>query len=322
METLNTLLARFQEIAISGVSNLEPYAVHTFMALIVVDFVWTYIQKIAREEGSFTALFSTLVIKCFKYGFWFYVITHYGEILNTIKNSFIMIGTVAGGGGFSAADISNPSAIISSGIEHMLPITDKLKATSLFEMSSAVLLLVVGYIIGMACYFVIAFQVFLTLTEFYLISTMLIIFIPFAVVDKTSFLAEKAISALVGFGVRMSVLSMIIGISAPLLESNNLEGTAISQIAYFCATTMALAILVWQAPAMAGGLMSGSPMLSGNGLMAGAVGVATSGASIIKDQMGGGSGGGNSGGSSGGSGDGLDGYRNSRSLANESRPLT
>jgi type IV secretion system protein TrbL len=121
-----------------------------------------------------------------------------------------------------------------------------------------------SYILIVLCYFIIAIQVFLTVLEYYLITALSGIFIPFGIFPPTKFLAEKAIGAVVSAGVKMMVLSFLLAVVDPVLKSISFSGADITynELWSVLLTAGAIAFLAWNAPGMAAGLLAGCPTLS------------------------------------------------------------
>lgn len=74
----------------------------------------------------------------------------------------------------------------------------------------------------MRAYFVLALQIFLTRIEFALISTLGLFLISFGVFKYTAFMAEKVFGAIISFGVKFMVLSFIVSVGLPLMETLSL----------------------------------------------------------------------------------------------------
>ena len=66
------------------------------------------------------------------------------------------------------------------------------------------------------CFFVLAVQLFITLIEFKLTTLAGFVLIPFALWNKTSFLAEKVLGNVVSSGIKVLVLAVIVGIGSGL----------------------------------------------------------------------------------------------------------
>jgi type IV secretion system protein TrbL len=116
----------------------------------------------------------------------------------------------------------------------------------------------------MLCFFIIGIQIFITYLEFYVVATLALILIPFGVNKHTAFLGEKAIGAVLSFGIKLMVLAFIASIAVPLVKTWSLP-TDPSNEQIFCLLLGSLAItfLAWHAPGVAAGLLSGSPSLTG-----------------------------------------------------------
>ena len=65
----------------------------------------------------------------------------------------------------------------------------------------------------MLCYFLIGIQIFITYLEFYVIATLALILLPFGVNRRTAFLGEKAIGAVLSFGIKLMVLAFIAAVA-------------------------------------------------------------------------------------------------------------
>jgi len=111
--------------------------------------------------------------------------------------------------------------------------------------------------------------VFITYLEFYLISALGLILVPFGVFKHTSFLAEKVFGAIIAFGIRLMVLAFILSVTQQTLSSFVLPpDPTVKQISLVLFTAVTVMGLSWHAPAIASGLMAGSPGL-GLGAVAG-----------------------------------------------------
>src|SRR3546814_10564496 len=67
-------------------------------------------------------------------------------------------------------------------------------------------------------FFVLAIQLFITLIEFTLTTLAGFVLVPFALWNKTAFLAEKVLGNVVSSGIKVLVLLVIVGIGTGLFE--------------------------------------------------------------------------------------------------------
>jgi type IV secretion system protein TrbL len=121
----------------------------------------------------------------------------------------------------------------------------------------------VSYLLIMAAFLAMAIQAFLAVLEYYLITAVAGVLVPWALLPQTKFLAEKAIGAVVSAGIKLMVLAFIIAVTNPVLASIHFSGPEIklNELWSVLLTTGAIAFLSWHAPSLAAGLLAGSPSL-------------------------------------------------------------
>src|SRR3546814_6974885 len=74
--------------------------------------------------------------------------------------------------------------------------------------------LVIAWVIVIAAFFILAIQLFITILEFKLTSLAGFILVPFALWNRTSFLAERVLGNVVSSGIKVMVLAVIVGIGS------------------------------------------------------------------------------------------------------------
>ena len=79
-----------------------------------------------------------------------------------------------------------------------------------------IVVLFIARLVVILCFFVLAVQLFITLIEFKLTTLAGFVLIPFALWNKTSFLAEKVLGNVVSSGIKVLVLAVIVGIGSGL----------------------------------------------------------------------------------------------------------
>ena len=131
-------------------------------------------------------------------------------------------------------------------------------------------------------FFILAVQLFVTLIEFKLTTLAGFVIIPFALFNKTAFLAEKVLGNIVASGVKVMVLAVIVGIGTGLF-SQFTTGYGGGQPTIEQALSVVLAALAMLGlgifgPGIATGLVSGAPQL-GAGAVVG-TGLAVAGTAI------------------------------------------
>jgi type IV secretion system protein TrbL len=131
-------------------------------------------------------------------------------------------------------------------------------------------------------FFILAVQIFVTLIEFKLTTLAGFVLIPFALFNKTAFLAEKVLGNIVASGVKILVLAVIVGIGSRLFSefTTGFSGTpTITDALALVLGALSLMGLSIFGPGIATGLVSGAPQLGagaavGTGLAVAGIGAA------------------------------------------------
>jgi type IV secretion system protein TrbL len=126
-----------------------------------------------------------------------------------------------------------------------------------------------GYLAILACFLIMAINVFLAVLEYYVFAALAGIFLPFGLLAPTKFLAEKAIGAVVSASVKLMVLGLVTAIIDPVLSSIHFAGPEITfnELWSVFLTVCALMFLCWKAPNLAASLLGGSPHLGTGDLL-------------------------------------------------------
>ena len=82
-------------------------------------------------------------------------------------------------------------------------------------------MLLLAWLIVIVSFFILSVQLFVTLIEFKLVTLAGFVIIPFALWNKTAFLAERVLGAVVSAGIKVLVLAVIAGIGAGMFAQFN-----------------------------------------------------------------------------------------------------
>jgi type IV secretion system protein TrbL len=271
---LTTLLNTFEESFTGGYSKIYPDALRLLSILAVLEVAVAAIWWALCDENALVEFLK----KIMRIGFFIFVVANYQSLVSSILDGFVTTGLKAGGSS-SVSLIKDPSAIVRFGLTVTGPIFAHsanygvVKAVTniadLLVTSIAALLIILAF-------FALAIQVFITYLEFFIISVLGLILVPFGTCRYTAFLAEKVFGAIISFGVRLMVLAFILAAATPTLSSlSPPPDPNIQQVLLLLLTALTIAGLAWHAPAVAAGLISGSPTLTagtvaGTGVSAGA----------------------------------------------------
>jgi len=321
--TLTTTLTNFVGVFQGGYARLQPI-VNSLLGLlagidiVLIGFWWA----LGGGERLVEVIKKVLFL-----GFWLWFTTSFQANAKAFVESLINAGLTAGAQAGSYNLLLDPSRIAGYGLTATEQLAKALDDVSLTDLGDA-LIFGISYVLIMVAFLVMAIQTFLAVLEYYLITAVAGILVPWGLLPQTKFLAEKAIGAVVSAGIKLMTLAFIIAVTSPVLASIHFSGPEIklNELWSVLLTTGAIAFLTWHAPSLTAGLLAGSPSLSASGvaqnLSAGAMmaastvggmvavtraaaGATSSAAGLVSRGGGGGSpGGGGSGGIGGGAGGG------------------
>jgi type IV secretion system protein TrbL len=279
--TLTNVLNIFQTAFTAGYSNSYPDAMNLLGKLATLEVALAAIWWTLCDENVVVELLKRIM----KIGFFIFVVTKYPWLIKCVMDGFVYAGLKAGGSGTGATSLAllkDPSAIIKIGFDLTKPIDAAIGNYQGLNIGKIVIM-GISEIMVLVAFFGLAIGVFVIYLEFYLISVLGLILIPFGTFKYTAFLAEKVFGAIISFGVRLMVLSFILTTAIPILEDLKMAANPdFNQVLILFLVVATIAGLAWHASAVAGGLMSGSPTLSAGAVTSPvlAVGAAAIGAAM------------------------------------------
>jgi len=194
-----------------------------------------------------------------------------------LKKVMYVVGLKATATTMTADDLLRPGFIANTGFTAAYPILDQIgELTGPVKFFHNIVLigaLALAWVITMFAFFFLAIQLFVTILEFKLTTLAGFILIPFALWNKTSFLAEKVLGNVVASGIKLMVLAIIIGIGStifgditsafqpPASTPDVVVPITLKDAASIMLGSMALLALGIFGPGIATGLVSGAPQL-------------------------------------------------------------
>ena len=244
-------------------------------------------------------ILAKLITKVLYVGAFAYIITNFNSLAGIIFRSFAGLGLTASGSGLSEADFLRPGQLASVGMDAGRPILEQIGElsgfTSVFSNIDTIAVLFLAWLVVILSFFILAVQLFVTLLEFKLTTLAGFVLVPFALWNKTAFLAEKVLGNVVSSGIKILVLAVIVGIGNGLfVEFRAAAGPepSIEHALSIMLAALAMLGLGIFGPAIATGLVSGSPQLgagaaAGTALAAGGLAVAGGAATLGAARLGG-----------------------------------
>jgi len=260
---LTAILNNFITVFSTGFGLITPRAQAVLGTLAAIEIAVAALFWAVRGE-DFTAPF---LRKLLRIGFFVFLLASWPTLTQGVAQGLAQIGALAAGG--SDALVHNPSGILDEAMKVIKPIQDEAQRLQedgwmgvlaslavIIQYTLAVLLILLAFAI-------IAITCFITVVEFHLVAVLGLILVPWGVSNHTSFLAEKAIGAVIAQGVKLMVLSFIIAVFAGVLATFTVPAAPSLPTTWMTViSAFVMAVLAVHAPAVAGGLLSGSPSLT------------------------------------------------------------
>ena len=211
-----------------------------------------------------------------------FILNSFSSLSAIIFKSFAQAGLTAGGGTLSAADLLRPGRLAGTGFSAAWPLlqqASKLTSfTTFFDNFLTIAILLFAWILVVVAFFILAVQMFVTILEFKLTSLAGFILVPFALWNRTGFLAERVLGNVVSSGIKVMVLAVIVGIGSNYFTQFTaaLQGQEpdIGQAMSLVLASLALFGLGIFGPGIASGLVAGAPQLGAGAALGTTIGAA------------------------------------------------
>ena len=276
--------------------NVFTQYIDSGFGLVSGDVRWLSTTLIAIDmslAGLFWAMageeeiLARLIKKTLYVGFFAFLIGNFNNLCKVVYQSFSGLGLEASGSTLSAQTLLQPGKLAQVGIDAGKPILAAASSltgyVSIVTNAIPIFVLLVAWVVVVLSFFVLAIQLFIVLLEFKLTTLAGFVLIPFALFNKTAFLAEKVLGNVVASGVKILVLAVIVGIGSTLF-SQFTQGFGSNQPTIEDALSIMLGALALFGlgifgPGIATGLVSGAPQLGagaavGTAFTAGGLGAA------------------------------------------------
>ena len=215
------------------------------------------------------------------------ILGSFQTLSEVIFRSFAGLGLTAGGGTLTAETLLQPGRLAGTGLTAAQPLLDltaeMMGPVAFFENFLTIAVCLIAWLIVILAFFILAVQLFITIIEFKLTALAGFVLVPFALWNRTSFLAERVLGHVVSSGLKVMVLAVIVGIGSGFFEEFT---SALAGQEPDLASTMSLVLAAIAlfglgifGPAVASGLAAGAPQL-GAGAAVGTVGALAGGAAV------------------------------------------
>ncbi|ARW16834.1 P-type conjugative transfer protein TrbL [Komagataeibacter europaeus] len=230
-----------------------------------------------------------LVKKTLYIGFFSFLISNFSSLSKTVFDSFAALGLKAGGGTLSLDQFLRPGRLAQTGFDAAQPLLDSvhklLGPVAFFTNFAQIFVLCLSWLIVLAAFFILAVQLFVALIEFKLTTLAGFVLIPFALFNRTAFLAEKVMGNVVSSGVKIMVLAVISGIAATLFGQfttsyGDVQPTVGQALSVVIASLAIMGLAIFGG-SLANGLIAGAPQLGAGAAVGTGMAVAGMGAAAV-----------------------------------------
>ena len=287
---IDQFVATFSSYIDSGFGLLGPDVAYLTTFLVTIDVV---LAGLFWAMGPDNNIIANFVKKVLYIGVFALILNQFSFLANIIFDSFAGLGLTASGASMTADDLMRPGFVAATGFNAGYPLLDAIsELTGPIGFFTNIVLIAVfflAWLITLFAFFFLAIQLFVTIIEFKLTTLAGFVLVPFALWNKTSFLAERVLGNVIASGIKLMVLAIIVGIGSTLFASvtAGFSGdVGLEDAGAVILASLALFALGIFGPGIATGLVSGAPQLGagaaiGAGAAVGAGAVATGGASAV-----------------------------------------
>ncbi|MGV8893220.1 MAG: P-type conjugative transfer protein TrbL [Burkholderiaceae bacterium] len=281
ISVIDHFLQVFSHYIDSGFGLVRGEVAYLTATLVAIDMTLAGLfWAMSHASGGGDDIMGKLIKKVLYVGAFAYIIGNFNLLAGIVFRSFAGLGLVASGSTITQAEFLQPGRLAKVGIDAASPIltqiSDMAGFPEVFVNLDAIVVLFLAWLVVIASFFVLAVQLFVTLIEFKLTTLAGFVLVPFALWNKTSFLAEKVLGNVVSSGIKVLVLAVIVGIGTGLFaEFQTLPGEpSIDHALVVMLASLSLLALGIFGPGIATGLVSGAPQLEAGAVAGTALGVA------------------------------------------------
>lgn len=288
VSVIDRFLDTFSRYIDSGFGLLQGEVAFLTATLIVIDMTLAGLfWAMGHASGQGEDVIAKLIRKVLYVGAFAYIIGNFNSLAGILFRSFAGLGLTASGSGLSQAQLLQPGRLAQVGIEAGRPIMEQIGQMAgfpeVFTHLDTIAVLFLAWLVLILCFFVLAVQLFVTLLEFKLTTLAGFVLVPFALWNKTAFLAEKVLGNVVSSGIKVLVLAVIVGIGTGLFAEFRVPPGAdpsIDHALVIMLASLAMLALGIFGPGIATGLVSGGPQLGAGAMAGAAIGAAGAGVAL------------------------------------------
>ena len=277
---LDEFLNRYTGQVGGGFGLIQGDVQAVFATLAVISLGFSALLWAIDENQNVPA---ALIRKVMLFGFFAWLITGWHALTLTVVNGFAALGLKAGGGGMSVGDLMHsPSKVIIDGLKvafELLKYIGRLSSeglgTGFFVHFDAILITALAALGVIIAFAVLGIHIMVTIIEFYIVTLIGFVTVPFGILTQTAFLAERAIGYVVAIGVKVMAIAIVVSIGEQIFSSYIVSPEPDwAESCGLLIAALAFCMLAFKIPEIAAAQITGGPQLSAGAAAAGAVGLA------------------------------------------------
>ncbi|HSW19322.1 MAG TPA: P-type conjugative transfer protein TrbL, partial [Ramlibacter sp.] len=289
---IDRFLNVFSQYIDSGFGLLGGEVAFLTATLVAIDMVLVGLfWAMGGASGGGEDVIAKLIKKTLYVGAFAFIIGNFNALAGILFRSFAGLGLVASGSGLTQAQLLQPGHLAQVGVDAGRPIMAQIGELAgfpeVFLNLDSIVVLFLAWLVVIVSFFVLAVQLFVTLIEFKLTTLAGFVLLPFALWNKTAFLAERVLGNVVSSGIKVLVLAVIVGIGSGLFAEFQLppgsEPSIDNALAIMLASLTLFGLGIF-GPGIATGLVSGAPQLGAGaaaGTVLGVAGLAAAGTAAV-----------------------------------------
>ncbi len=263
-DLINDVANQYINAINSGFGLIQGDVTWLLNVLIILSIMWSAALW-AFSDDHVIAHFARKIVYI---GLFAWIIQNWQSLTDKLASSFMNLGLKAGGFDGAGFYTSQPGNIAYLGYTTAQPLMDQIGRltgpVAFFKNFPEILFLAIAVAAIMAAFCVITIQVVVALLTFKFGSLAAFVLVPFAVLAKTAFIAERPLGWVVGSGVRLMVLTLVLGVGNNIFQSLQVPaGQTVTTYQAFCIALAALLLMVLSlvASRLATDMIIGGPTL-------------------------------------------------------------
>lgn len=263
-DLINNVANQYINAINSGFGLIRGDVAYLLNVLIILSVLWSALLWALSDDHVLVQFARKIVF----IGVFVWIIQNWQMLTDELARSFMDLGLTAGGFAGASYYTQQPGNIAYLGYTTAQPLLDQISRltgpVAFFSNIVEIVILFLAVCAIIVSFCVMTIQIVTALLTFKFGSLAAFVLVPFAVLSKTAFIAERPLGWIVGSGVRLMVLTLVLGVGNNIFQSLKIPpGATVTTYQAFCIALAALLLMVLSlvASRLASDLIIGGPSL-------------------------------------------------------------